>query len=342
MNFKLPLLIYLLLPSSILNAGPDAFELNGNPVPTVVAKVNGKSLSSALLESEFSTFRVRVEAQGQKISPSEETLIARKMLKALIMKELITQKALSLNIKVSPEKIDLEMQNIEKKFPSQTAFIRALAFQRINIKALKEKIKKTLLEDELIRLEIAPKVKLIDGSARNFYKKNMEKFSKPVLYQVRHILIGTIQPSEKLENEADQKRASRMAKMINDEAKLEAEEVLLKIKAGKDFIELAKEYSEDKASYKNGGMLGHLHSDSTIPEIAAEMVKLNEGETSDIFQSSFGYHILRLDEIIPSSLIPFEQAETDILNILMKKETQKMFKEYLIDLEKNAKIEIFI
>ena len=110
-----------------------------------------------------------------------------------------------------------------------------------------------------------------------------------------------------------------MAKMINEEAKSQAKEILLKIKAGKDFIELAKEYSEDEASYKEGGMLGHLHPDSTIPEIATEMVKLNEGATSNIIQSSFGYHILKLDEIIPSTLMPFEKVESDILNILMKR-----------------------
>ena len=341
MKFKLLLLILLLFPSPI-GAAPEVFKLNGKSVPSIVAKVNGNPLSSAQLESEFITFRLRAQAQGKKISLSEEIIIAREMLKAVIMKELITQKALSLNISISSEKIDLEIQNIQDKFPSHTAFIKALAFQRMNMEALKEKIKRTLLEDELIRQEIAPKVKISNGAAKNFYKKNKEKFSKPVLYQVRHILIGTIQPPENLENNANQKKALRMAKMINEEAKLEAEEVLLKIKAGKDFIELAKEYSEDKTSYKDGGMLGHLHPDSTIPEIADEMVKLDEGGTSNIIQSSFGYHILKLDDIIPSTLIPFEKAESDILNILMKTESQKMFKQYLINLEKNAKIEIFL
>nr|MBC8282586.1 peptidylprolyl isomerase [Nitrospinota bacterium] len=181
-----------------------------------------------------------------------------------------------------------------------------------------------------------------DESVKDYYNANRERFSKPVLYRTRHILIATIPAPEKLEDEADQKKASRMARMINDEAKSKANEVLRKIKAGGDFIQLAKEYSEDEASGQNGGVLGDLHPDHTIPEIAAQMVKLNEGQTSDIFQSAFGFHILKLDEIIPSTLIPFEEAESDILNILMKRETQSLFKKYLIDLEKNAKIEIFI
>ena len=340
MKYKL-LLLFLIFPSLAL-ADSEEFKLNGKLVPAVVAKVNGASLSSAQLESEFISFRLRAEVQGEKISPSEETLVAREVLKAEIMKELIAQKARSLNIKVSSEKVDLEIQNIEDKFPNHSAFLTALAFQRMNMKTLKEKIERTLLEDELIRLEIAPKVKLSDESVRDFYNANREKFSKPALYRTRHILIATIPSPGNLEDESDSKKAIRMAKMINDDAKSKAEEVLRKLKAGGDFIHLAKEFSEDEASKPEGGLLGDLHPDSTVPEIAAEIVKLNEGETSDLIQSSFGYHILKLDEIIPSTLIPFEDAESDILNILLKKETQNLFKNYLIDLEKNAKIEIFI
>ena len=342
MSYKLLPLLFFIFPGLIGAAESEIFKLNGSPVPAVVAKVNGVSLNSTQLETEFIAFRMRTQHQGEKISSSEETLVARELLKAEIMKELIAQKARSLNIKITADKIDLEIQGIEDKFPSHTAFITTLAFQRMNMKALKEKIERTLLEDALIRLKIAPNVKLRDGSVKDFYNKNRGKFAKPVLYRTRHILIATISAPKNLEDDLNRKKGLRMARMINNEAKLKAEEVFRKIKFGGDFIQLAKKFSEDEASKQDGGMLGDLHPDSTLPEIAAVMVKLNEGETSNIFQSPFGYHILKLDEIIPSTLIPFEEAQSDILNILMKRETQSLFKKYLIDLENNAKIEIFI
>ncbi len=342
MSYKLLPLLFFIFPGLVGAAESEVFKLNDNPVPAVVAKVNGVSLNSNQLETEYISFRMRTQHQGEKISSSEETLIARELLKAEIMKELIAQKARSLNIKITADKIDLEIQGIEDKFPSHTAFITALAFQRMNMKALREKIERTLLEDALIRLKIAPNVKLSDGSVKDFYNKNRGKFSKPVLYRTRHILITTISAPKNLEDDLNRKKGLRMAQMINNEAKLKAEEVFRKIKSGGDFIELAKEFSEDEASKQDGGMLGDLHPDSTLPEIAAVMVKLNEGEISNIFQSPFGYHILKLDEIIPSTLVPFEEAQSDILNMLMKRKTQSLFKKYLIDLENNAKIEIFI
>ena len=285
---------------------------------------------------------MRSKHQGKEIKTSEELLIAREVLKAEIMKEIITQKAKSLDIEISPDQIDSQIQGIEDKFPNHTAFITALAFQRMNIKSLKEKIESTLLEDELIRHEIAPKVKLNDDAVKIFYNANKAQFMKPVLYRIRHILISTIPSPQKSADETSHKKALRMTRMINEEAKAKVEKVLQKIKAGENFEQLAKEFSEDEVSKQKGGMLGDLHPGSTIPEIAESMVKLNEGETSNIISSSFGHHILKLDEIIPSVLIPFKDAQSDILNILMKRETKKLFKEYVIDLEKTAKIEIFI
>jgi parvulin-like peptidyl-prolyl isomerase len=341
MKYKLLSLLLFLIPC-LVEADPEVFKLDGKPVPPVVAKVNGVPLNSARLEGEFFSFRMRSKNLGKEIKPSDELLIAREILKAEIMKEIITQKAKSIDIEISSDQIDSQIQGIEDKFPNHTAFITALAFQRMNIKALKEKIESTLLEDELIRHEIAPKVKLNDDAVKNFYNANKSKFMKPALFRIRHILITTIPSPQKSANESSYKKALRMSRMINEDAKTKAEEVLKKVQAGGKFEQLAKEYSEDEASKLKGGMLGDFHPDSTIPEIAESMVKLNEGETSNIISSSFGHHILKLDEIIPSVLIPFKDAQSDILNTLMKRETKKLFKKYVIDLEKTAKIEIFI
>ena len=341
MKYKLLTLLLFLIPC-LVEAEPEVFKLDGKHVPAIVAKVNGVPLNSARLEGEFVAFRMRSKHQGKEIKTSEELLIAREVLKAEIMKEIITQKAKSLDIEISVDQIDSQIQGIKDKFPNHTAFITALAFQRMNIKSLKEKIESTLLEDELIRHEIAPKVKINDDAVKNFYNTNKPQFMKPVLYRIRHILISTIPSPQKSADEASHKKALRMTQIINEEAKAKAEEVLQKIKAGENFEQLAKEFSEDEVSKQKGGMLGDLHPGSTIPKIAESMVKLNEGETSNIISSSFGHHILKLDEIIPSVLIPFKDVQNDILNILMKRETKKLFKEYLIALEKTAKIEIFI
>ena len=333
----------LLLPSGLIakeKEGP--FTLNGKPVPEVIAKVNGVPLGSEILERELFAFRFRARQMEREIKPAEEITIARELLKSAVARELVVQKAKSLGIAITEEKINRQFENVEDQFPSHSVFLISLAFQHMSIAALKEKIHRTLLEDELIRREIAPKVEVSDEETKKYYEDNKARFAKPVLYRVRHIHIATIKPSGDAEDEASREKAERLTKMINEEAKEKINSILKKVEAGEDFAQLAKRFSEDDASREEGGFLGDLHPDSTIPEIAKEMVKLNEEETSGIIQSQFGYHILKLDEIIPSQLIPFSETKTDIMNLLLKMKTRELFETYVEDLGEKAEIQVFI
>ena len=336
------LFLYSLLLPPGLTATEKPFTLNGEPVPQVVAKVNGVPLGSEILERDLFAFRIQSKHMGREIKPTEEITIARELVKAAVVQELIVQKSKSLGITITEEKINRQFENIEDQFPSHSSFLTSLAFQHMGIEALKEKIHRILLEDELMRREIVPKVKVKDEETKKYYEENKARFAKPVLYRVSHIHIATIKSSGDVEDEASRIKAERLTRMINEEAKEKINSILKKVEAGDEFAQLAKHFSEDEASREEGGLLGDLHPDSTLPEIAEEMVKLNEEETSGIIQSQYGYHILKLDEIIPSQLIPFAETKTDIMNLLLKMKTRNLFKAYLADLEKKAKIHIFI
>jgi parvulin-like peptidyl-prolyl isomerase len=341
--FFLLLLFLLTLPQSLVAKDKNPiFTLNGKLVPKVVARVNGVPLASEVLQRELFAFRFQSKQNGKEIKPEEEYSIARELLKLVVARELVVQKAKLLGIAITDKRIDIQLKNIEDQFPSHESFITALAFQHMNIASLKEKIQRTLLEDELMRQEIAPKVKVRDKTIKKYYDGNKARFTKPVMYRVSHILTTTLRPAGKAEDKANQNKAARLIKMINTEAKEKINLIIKKIHAGEKFSDLAKQYSEDKVSKESGGSLGELHPDSTIPEISNEMIKLNEGETSGIIKSEFGYHILKLEEIIPSKLIPFPETKTDIMNLLLKLETHKLFTTYVEDLGNHAKIEVLL
>ena len=341
-----PLFISLLLILLPLNLQAEEknspFTLNGKLVPPVVAKVNGVELTSKILQRELFAFRIQSQRIGKEIKPREEHKIAREMLKSLVARELIVQKAKILGIMTTEKKINLELKNIEDQFPSHKAFITALAFQHMSIPSLKEKIKRTLLEDELMRREIAPKVRVKDEAIKKYYDENITKFTKPILYRVRHIHIATIKPAAKAQDAASQKKADHLTKIINQEAEQKINSLYKKVQAGEDFPNLAKQFSEDNATSEKGGLLGDFHPGSTIPVIADTMVNLKEGSTSGVIKSKFGYHILKLDEIIPSTLIPFSETKADIMNLLLKIETQELFTIYVEGLGNIADIKVFL
>jgi parvulin-like peptidyl-prolyl isomerase len=339
----LSLLFLLTFPQSLVAKDKNSvFIINGKLVPKVVARVNGVPLASEVLQRELFAFRYQSKKNGTEVKPEEEYSIARELLKLAVARELVVQKSKTLGILITDDKVDIQLKNIEDQYPSHETFITALAFQHLNIASLKTKIKRTLLEDKLIRLEIAPKVKVTDEEIQKYYDANKGRFTKPVLYRVSHIHTTTLSPAGKAADEASQNKAARLTKMINEDAKEKINIILNKVQAGDDFADLAKNFSEDEASKESGGVLGELHPGSTLSEISDEMIKLKEGETSGVIQTSFGYHILKLDEIIPSKLIPFSETKTDIMNLLLKLATHKLFTTYVENLGNQAKIEVLL
>lgn len=99
--------------------------------------------------------------------------------------------------------------------------------------------------------------------------------------------------------------------LVDDEAT--ANEVKAKIEAGEDFAELATQYSKDPGSAAAGGSLGYFAKGVMVAEFEAAAFALNIGEVSDLVQSSFGYHIIKLeDKQTVNQLIELETEEAVI------------------------------
>ena len=79
-----------------------------------------------------------------------------------------------------------------------------------------------------------------------------------------------------------------------EELKSKAESLLKEIKNGGDFEKIAKENSDDKSSGKKGGYLGYFTKDSKNAQLTKEAFKLEKGQVSDVFETPFGYEIVKV------------------------------------------------
>ncbi len=151
-------------------------------------------------------------------------------------------------------------------------------------------------------------------------------FKKPEQLKASHILIKV----------SDSKDEAKKA-----EAKKKIEMAQERLKKGEDFAVLAKEFSECPSS-ANGGDLGYFSRGRMVKpfEDAAYALKVNE--TSDIVETSFGYHIIRLTEKKAQEIVDYENAKVNITRHLKQQKTQKKVKEYLEEIRKSAKIEKFL
>jgi len=121
---------------------------------------------------------------------------------------------------------------------------------------------------------------------QSYYDQHRDGYRVPEQVNVRHILIKSPLPGP--DGKVDPKE--------QDAARAKAQDVLKQVKAGGNFADLAKKYSDDPGSAKNGGSLGFIGKGRTVPEFEKAAFSLPKGGTSDLVQSSYGFHIIHVDD----------------------------------------------
>ena len=337
-------LAFVIILSAVVFAENTAkFMINGKPVPTVVAKVNGTELGSDLLKREMIAYQLLANRQGRNIETEDEAKIARGLLMKAIDDELVYQQGLKQNINIDSATIERELDHIQSQFPDKKLFLAALAAQRLTFDVLKKNIKKTLVKEAFVRASIASKVQVNDDKVNSFYDKNKDTFIKPVTFKVSHIYVSIPPPGDgEAESLEDRAKAKDILDWVKNEARKKINLASLALKNGETFTSVAKKFSEDSKTFDKGGDLGFMMKNQTLPEIASAMEKLKLGEISDVIESSLGFHIIQLMGKKESHVIALDQVKPEILNHLLKLETEKQLKVYLSGLRKISEIKIFI
>ena len=114
----------------------------------------------------------------------------------------------------------------------------------------------------------------------------------------------------------------RRAQHILLEEVSDASAILKEIRQGGDFSELARIHSKDITSSEEGGDLGLFERELMVPEFDAAVFGMNVGDISDVIKTDYGYHIIKLNEIRPSTLQTFEEVEEQLLALHKKNVNQ--------------------
>lgn len=149
---------------------------------------------------------------------------------------------------------------------------------------------------------------------QSYYDQNRDQYRVQERVNVRHILIKA--PPAGTDGKVDQKAV--------DEARKKAEDVLKQVKAGGKFDELAKKYSEDPGSANKGGSLGWIVKGQTVPEFEKASFSMPKGSTSDLVQSSFGFHIIHVDDKEEAHMKTLDEVKDQIEPVLRKQKAAQI------------------
>jgi peptidyl-prolyl cis-trans isomerase D len=189
----------------------------------------------------------------------------------------------------------------------------------------KRKIKYALLD----MAKIQSGVGITHDELQAYYNQHRDQYRVPEQAKVSHILIKT--PLAGPDGKVDQKGVA--------EAQRRAEDLLKQLKAGAKFEDLAKKYSEDPGSAKEGGSLGWIGKGRTVPEFEKAAFSLPKGQLSDLVKSSYGFHIIRVDDRQDAHMKTLDEVKGEIEPILKQQKAQQMAQKRAEDLLQQAKTE---
>lgn len=284
-----------------------------------VAKVNDVDISKDAYKKteEFLYATGYIEKKDEN---SDE--INNDVLSFIIDNEVAYQDAQKQNLKIEDSEVNEKFDQLKDALNTNPLYKEKLEKAGVTEDFLKEQIKKDLVVAKY-KENFIKDIKISDKEMEAYYNNHKDQFNVEEV-KASQILISTL--------DKDNKEVSKEEK---EKLKEKAQSVLDKIKNNEDFANLAKEYSDDKNSGKDGGDLGYFAKSDKNVEFTKEVFKLDTNQVSNLIETPYGYHIVKVTDK-RSVTKSFEDSKDDIkAKILNEKYTK-----HIDSLYKNGKITI--
>ncbi|KHS56102.1 MULTISPECIES: peptidylprolyl isomerase [Terrisporobacter] len=244
------------------------------------------------------------------------------ILSFIIDNEVAYQEAQKENIKVKDSDVNEKVEQLKETLENNTSYKEKLESAGITEDFLKEQVKKDLTVAKY-KENFIKDIKVTDKEMEAYYNNNKDQFNVKEV-KASQILISTL--------DEDNKEVSKEQK---EKLKEKAQSILDKVNNNEDFASLAKKYSDDKNSGKDGGDLGYFAKNEKNIEFTKEVFKLDTNQVSNLIETPYGYHIVKVTDktTVTKSL---EDSKDDIkAKILNEKYTK-----HIDSLYKKGKITI--
>jgi len=255
----------------------------------VVARVNGRDVTTAQLEKQFQN---RLNGAEQPPSAEEAQDLKLQVLNQLINDQILLEMASTAGLSATDAEVDVKFNEFKSQY-TEEKFKDLLKEQKMTIDDIRNELRKSITIDKLVNKEITSKISVTDAEIKNFYEKNKESFNLPESYHIAHILVTPVADPDLRNGKNDDAKTA-------DEARQKAARLLKDVQGGKDFATVARESSEDPSSGPNGGDLNFqpLQAIENIdPRLAQAIQKMRPGETfPQVIETRFGFHIVKLME----------------------------------------------
>ncbi|HSW01217.1 MAG TPA: peptidylprolyl isomerase [Sedimentisphaerales bacterium] len=281
------------------------------------------------IQSEYGMQLEKMRAQSPDFAAQQEKLILQNMTNRMVIEHLLDREAKQAGIEVTPEQVVVEMtQKLAEAKPPQTieSYKQMFEAQGGSFEVMKAQFAKQMKYVKLLELKDPNSLIVTEASVREYYDRNPDEFQVPETVRAGHILISMESTDPNSEPNA-----------VKAKAREKAEGLLKEVREGGDFAALAKQHSACPSSAQ-GGDLGTFGRGQMVPPFEEAAFRLKAGEVSDVVETQFGYHIIKVAAHQDPNTVSFEQAKDQIMANLKGTQTNQAFQKFIGMLQDKAAI----
>jgi peptidyl-prolyl cis-trans isomerase C len=289
----------------------------------IAVTVNGSNITEAEVDARIKPRLDRIARQmDPNIAGQYKKRIRGQAVEMMIVERLLDEQVKKAGITVTDSDINDRISEITaQQGMSMETFKSMLQMQGQDFEQFKQQMKQGLAYEKTLDRQFGA-VEVNDAEALAYYEENKADYNTAAEVKASHILIK-VEPSATPEEKAA--------------AKEKAEKLLKQAKGGGDFAAIAKE-SSDCPSKAKGGDLGFFERGTMVKEFSDAAFAMQVGQTSDVVETQFGYHIIKVTDRKEPGLTPFEKAKPDVIKMLEQTKKGKLYKQYIDKLKAEAKI----
>jgi len=308
-------------PQRAQAAPPDSPVPPGVDPKKAVATVNGKPIQAEKVYSVWQMNKLMLQQRGRTLNPMEDQMLKSQSLQVVIADELLYQTAQSLHVTATPTDIDAEFKQWRARVGSEENYKGFLANSGMTETDVRHELERNFITTKY-RKSLAAGQGVTEEQAKDYYAKNPDVFKVPEQAHAQYILV---------------KCTDRDPESVRADAKNRAEEARKKAAGGEDFGALARQYSQDGTASR-GGDIGFFPRGVMFPKFEEIAFSLKPGEVSQVFQTPTGWNILKLVELKPPGIRPFEEIKTQLMLEMGQMFEQNVVSGKVTELSKAAKI----
>ena len=278
----------------------------------IIAIVNSDLIMLSEMKRELAPERERILKEHRGNGLAHRLKTAEYMaLTSMIERKLQLQAAKTRGISVTDDEVQQALRQMKQ---------RGGTLDETNPADMKS-VREQLMLLRIFDREVRSAVMVADADMKRYFQEHRDRFALSEEYTLSQILIRPRSPDD------------------TADAKEKVREVMIRLKQGESFEDLALRFS-DGPNASHGGHLGLVRQGELLPGIEQAISRLVPGGISDVIETSDGFHIMRLEDKKPKQFRPYEEVRTEIQGLVFQQKSEDVFQTWLAELKNKAYIEI--